>query len=518
MIVLLTTALPQVIFTNNTFVDDTYIFLRFARNIVNGHGIVWNIGEEPIAGFTSNIYLLICTLLTYFFSNPIFSLQIFNIILAIIGTIYMLKWYNFINPDLAKENFVVALIIILSPAFQYWMISGMDALLSVVSLIFYIYFMTKSPETIKKHFLSGLFVAILTLIRPEFIFLVLYQTVYLIIKKSKATNLTNMFLGFGMLFIPFYIAYYLYFGSVLPNTYYAKTGGGIYQILGGLDYLYISAKRMFGKAVFIIFLVIFLGFSFSAIKKHWYILGIAFTIIILTIAKGGDHFQLGRFILPTVPLFLIIFPETLKKSSLRFSKYLDANSYYIVIILGISILLSLNYFYQKQFSRIKGKQYFTASDYSDKTPYFDYRIPDWDDMSIEIGKQLKMTCKPTETIALVPIGAIGYYSELQIIDMVGLVDKHIAKTDYNEKLLRDWKSGHERGNGYYVLSRKPDYILLNDYLTTIPLKDFAPHTRDYKSKSEIINSSDFFQNYEFFPIKMSNGSYLNLFKNRIKQE
>jgi len=512
LIVVLT--LPQVIFISNTFVDDTFIFLRFARNIVNGHGIVWNIGEEPIAGFTSNIYLLICTLLTYFFSNPILSIQLFNIILAIIGTIYMLKWYNFINPELATENFLIVLIIILSPAFQYWIISGMDALLNVVSLIFYIYFIARSPETIKKYFFFGLFIAILSLIRPEFIFLIFYQTAYLIIKKSKITNLSYMFLGFGILFIPFYIAYYLYFGSVLPNTYFAKTGGGIYQVWGGVEYVFISAKRMFGKAAFILLLILILGFSLSIFRRHFYVLGIALSIIFITVIKGGDHFILGRFLLPAIPLIFILLPSILDKSFSKISKYSNKNLYYTLILCIIIVVNSTNYFYQKQFFRIIGKPLVFEFDYSEKTQYYSFEIPDWTDQFIEIGKKLKIICKNSETLAVVPIGAIGYFSEMRIIDMVGLVDKHISTTEYDQKLLMSWKPGHERGNGLYILSRKPDYILFNDYLTTKPLRELAPHSLDFKSKIEITNDPDFFENYEFSPVKINAGSYLNLYRRK----
>ena len=41
----------------STYADDTYIHLRFAHNLVNGWGIVWNQGEQPVEGSTSFIYL-----------------------------------------------------------------------------------------------------------------------------------------------------------------------------------------------------------------------------------------------------------------------------------------------------------------------------------------------------------------------------------------------------------------------------------------------------------------------------
>ncbi|NUM63395.1 MAG: hypothetical protein HUU44_14860, partial [Ignavibacteriaceae bacterium] len=42
-----------------TILDDAYIFLRYAENIVNGYGFVWNIHEAPVEGYTSFLYLVV---------------------------------------------------------------------------------------------------------------------------------------------------------------------------------------------------------------------------------------------------------------------------------------------------------------------------------------------------------------------------------------------------------------------------------------------------------------------------
>ena len=42
--------------------DDAYIFFRYAENIVQGYGIVWNQGESPVEGFSSPLWLLILVL------------------------------------------------------------------------------------------------------------------------------------------------------------------------------------------------------------------------------------------------------------------------------------------------------------------------------------------------------------------------------------------------------------------------------------------------------------------------
>ncbi len=43
-----------------------------------------------------------------------------------------------------------------------------------------------------------------------------------------------------------------------------------------------------------------------------------------------------------------------------------------------------------------------------------------------MGSELKQIANKDDYIAAVPIGAIGYYSKINVIDMVGIVDPVIA--------------------------------------------------------------------------------------------
>src|SRR6187402_2180008 len=41
--------------------DDANIFFVYARNLVDGHGFVYNAGGEHVEGFSSFLWLLICS-------------------------------------------------------------------------------------------------------------------------------------------------------------------------------------------------------------------------------------------------------------------------------------------------------------------------------------------------------------------------------------------------------------------------------------------------------------------------
>jgi hypothetical protein len=141
-------------------------------------------------------------------------------------------------------------------------------------------------------------------------------------------------------------------------------------------------------------------------------------------------------------------------------------------------------------------------------------VVEWQHAFILMGKALKNIANENETIAAIPIGAIGYYSKMNVIDMVGIADAFIAHEEFTTEYTKEWTPGHDKGNGEYVLSRKPDYIQLTGYLTRTPID--KPHESEFKLKSvkEIWNSEEFHRVYEFFPIEVADGWYYNLFKRK----
>lgn len=41
-------------------IDDAYLTFRYTANLAAGHGPVWNVGEDPVEGFT-NFLWMVCT-------------------------------------------------------------------------------------------------------------------------------------------------------------------------------------------------------------------------------------------------------------------------------------------------------------------------------------------------------------------------------------------------------------------------------------------------------------------------
>jgi hypothetical protein len=101
-------------------------------------------------------------------------------------------------------------------------------------------------------------------------------------------------------------------------------------------------------------------------------------------------------------------------------------------------------------------------------------------------KDLADRGEPIRLLATGAIGAIGYYSRLPILDFFGLIDPHIAKDrrPLPKHALRI--PGHQRSNADYVISRKPDYMMVEQ----------SDAKRRFAASIEIRAHPDFEKDYE----------------------
>ena len=121
---------------------------------------------------------------------------------------------------------------------------------------------------------------------------------------------------------------------------------------------------------------------------------------------------------------------------------------------------------------------------------------------IRVGKWMRSRLPPGSLLATNTAGTIAYYSELPIIDMMGINDRVIAT---RKELPDSWK-GIKKGDGTYVLARKPDYILLGS--STGSLEPV------FLSDVEIYMSEDFWRNYELSEVEVDAWTHLFLYERR----
>jgi hypothetical protein len=132
----------------------------------------------------------------------------------------------------------------------------------------------------------------------------------------------------------------------------------------------------------------------------------------------------------------------------------------------------------------------------------------------EAGKWLNRNTTTNTMVASSPIGAVAYYSKRPIIDMLGLADKHIARRILPG--VGKGRPGHEKGDGAYVLSRKPDIILMgavwiDQYPRLIDRVNLGKFLL-YTSEKEIWAHPDFKKYYEPVNVLLDSGKYFGFYR------
>ena len=181
-------------YLHTTILDDAYIFLRYAENIVNGYGFVWNIHEAPVEGYTSFIYLIVL-IAAKFLS---IDLETFAIILGILTsalTLYFtyLVYSHLYGSTLSKKSSIIFAIVILtiSPAYLYWSTAGMETSFYSMFLVMTFYYFLKLSDTSVSILIKGILFGLLCVLRFEAV-LFFVAALYYLVKEDNSIFKINI--------------------------------------------------------------------------------------------------------------------------------------------------------------------------------------------------------------------------------------------------------------------------------------------------------------------------------------
>ena len=118
----------------------------------------------------------------------------------------------------------------------------------------------------------------------------------------------------------------------------------------------------------------------------------------------------------------------------------------------------------------------------------------------DVGMWIQQNLPAPSTIALNTAGSTPFFApQHRFIDMLGLNDRHIAHRQIKEQ--RTWMQqfpGHGKGDGQYVLSRQPDYIILGPAQGLPANPEFVDshHVVWFLSDQELAETDEFHKHYQ----------------------
>lgn len=441
-------------------VDDAFISFRYARNLANGDGLVYNVGER-VEGFTNFLWTLIMAVVIKFGGDPVAASKLLGCTAAACSMVLMFELSNMIRPMVAAPSigpWLAASTIVFSGYAVYGLETAFFGCMLLLGT--YLFFRetnaskshvettTKEPESPNAFPWSGVVFGLAGLTRPEapaFVGLLMLALVFGrgafgedAVLRRVFTEPRGMFgkqnLIRAALFVVPVLALvafrYRYYGHLVPNTFLAKTGNVQAQIPNGINYVR-DYFNYAGPALYVGLLALVAGI----LRARRDILALVFPsafVVAYCILIGGDWMEYFRQMAP-FEIFAFILVDVSVRSILERKSRTTNVALVLFLAIGFSIRFGNLQVAQRKFDEVDG--------FWKKAPR---GIANW---MINRGV-------PGE-IAMGDIGYVGYATNYPILDTLGLVDPVIGGIN----------RGYKRNFGaeflqYVFEQKKPRYIVL----------------------------------------------------------
>ena len=418
--------------------DDAFISFRYAQNLARGHGLVYNPGAR-IEGYTNFLWTFLLALFRLVGLDIVTVSRILGLLLgiaALAATGYT-AWRRRAASRPAAALVSMALLASLG-MFAAWSLSGMEVMLIALLLVLAVsgfQSATSNASSPASFLLVGSALALAAMTRPEGLLATAVLVAASLTNPGQHGRLRTALLllaGFGFLYIPYYVWRYLYYGYLLPNTFYAKVGFSPAQFARGLGYL-----RDFALPHVPILLLAAVG---AFVERRQLMLRTSAVLVLVLAAYvatiGGDCMPAFRFIAPVAPFVCLLAAAGIEAIA-RGLRRPAARAAAAVLLAAVLVAFNL-------LAGFRSPHIFRSIAMDRVARYG--RI---------VGERLGRMARPEAVVATNTAGTIPYYSGLRTIDMLGMNDAHIAHQDVP---LGIGRAGHEKSDGAYVLAQRPDYI------------------------------------------------------------
>lgn len=429
--------------------DDTYITLSYARNLLAGNGPVFNVGEY-VEGFTSLLWMLLSTAAISISDSPAHVLQLAGSVAAIATCFFtvritrrLLKSVGGVWRDVLSAG--AGTWLAACSAFQFWSTSGMEATLFMLLVAGMVDAYQSDREGMQ--WVGWGAVALLT--RPEAMLVVGFIVGFRIVEAVQHRGGTLVLRQAGILsavLVALEVWRWQTFGSLLPNTFSAKTTTLDVQIADGLDYAWLFIRHVMAYGAGIALAALGIARTRS---RHTIELGlIAIVWGLAVVGLGGDVLRHQRFLLPVAMLLAPLMTLGL----VRVLQMLDlGNTTRMAIATSVMAGLAI-------YAAVSERDAIT------KTIYLEGELVEKMRSTGLFLRDVATKEQRTLTVAASTIGALKWWSEQTVVDMLGLTDRTIAKHPVRIPEVSDdasvaWKERNY--NADYVLGRRPDYIVFS---------------------------------------------------------
>ncbi len=390
--------------------EDFLITLRYADNLAHGRGLVFN-PHQWVLGTTTPLYTLILAAFAWLkLPAPILG-KLLNIAADSLLCPLLYRWALALGGD-RKTGLTAAFLACICPLQMNWAVSGMETgLVTLGGTLLWV--LALEGETA----LWPIAAAVVVLIRWDallIVFLVLLQ----LWRNTGKMPVRQALITLAIL-APFLLAAWHWYGTPLPGTAFAKS-----TVYGWrADHLANPILRRFPQIPRLV--QVFFGFPYGAPFTIAGILG----VYSLLCKKSYD-------VLWPLAWLMVYWGSFVISRILLFTWYLVPPLPVLYLLGSFGISFVHNGIKNSAASLAKAAPAFAVLltlacfGYSCRVLYLDQKVEDA--VRKPMGLWLRSHAQKGDVVMLEPIGYVGYYSGMKVLDVIGLVSPQVLRY-YNSK-------------------------------------------------------------------------------------
>jgi arabinofuranosyltransferase len=506
------------IFTRHVFYfdfvcDDAFISFRYAENLAHHGELAFNLGQR-IEGYSNFLWTLLLAAGAGLGADTVWLSKILGWVFGALGIALVWRVGQGRTPDDARGAdldalpgrvslavifesqtailltatlvFMGSLILAMASSYACWSSGGLETqafTLLVAGAIFRFLIEERDEEAGEgPRRWSGLLFALATMTRPEgaayFLMAAAWRAGKVLLRTRRrelsasesAASLRRDLGGLALFFapiVPWLMWRVYYYGDILPNTYYIKSGGPDMILRGAWDLgIYFSMTKLY-----ILLPPMALGWlsGLRYFRERWGEprSGLSMSFLLLVVAAtilyyvwiGGDFMELARFLVPALPLAALVSQEGIfLLYNIAGAGHGRASAYSLVLkwVFFFTVITFFAFYGQTQLAASA----YAMTDHSrggtDSIGYLKKATHQWKIVGTWLRNDAEKRGRTHATLATSAAGAIPYYTGMTTLDLLGLNDPVIPRM--NLKIGN--RPGHTRGADWsYIRLWDVDYFV-----------------------------------------------------------
>lgn len=441
---------------SDAIVDDAFISLRYARNLLEGNGLVFNPGEY-VEGITNLGHVLTVAALGWLGLDLTWAARLVGLTGGLAAAIFA-PAALLPSPGQQPERSIARLLLLANFSFVFMSVTGLETVFYTGILCLACYAFERNERRIDWR--TGLLLAALFSVRPDGAIMGAVLVGLALFRHGPRQLLRSEGVWIWVLGIAAVeIFRFSYYGAWVPNTALVKGPGGSFAPTtlpwyGAIGDDLVEMLAQTGGATSVLFALVAIVFHR---RREAIQLAVPISAAALAFeAYAGGDWMLGyRFLLPALPFYLCLVAMGMMECLRALVQRRPEEGLVFVGAAWVGILIVAINCWSSGLEFLQRQNQYPYSYMTSKR-------------MTEAGRWIGSHYPETYQLQAGSVGALGFFSRVVIIDTLGLTDRTIAKTGPDR----------ERRDAY-LRERNPELVILTGTSREPPETTREIHGRPY---------------------------------------